>query len=90
MATADAKLHAVNRMVDYARSDLWSNPRQAMHVVDRFDSIIERGLAAWTADLPYPIASALWTLETTRTNVHVSHRQVFLDGKPPQLSWEQS
>ncbi|GIF04627.1 N-6 DNA methylase [Actinoplanes siamensis] len=78
LATAEARLSAVSELVDAVRRDVWDNPTRIGEVKQRFDPLFDRSLAGWAADLPYPVASALWTFETQRLNRHAAHEQLML------------
>ncbi|MEU1763099.1 N-6 DNA methylase [Micromonospora sp. NPDC005652] len=78
LATAEARLSAVSELVESVRRDVWNNPARIGEVKQRFDPLFDRSLASWATDLPYPVASALWTLETQRSNPHAAHDQLML------------
>ena len=78
IAAADGRLAAVSYIVEGSRQHLWNSPLRASQVVRRFDPLFDKSFAAWTGDLPFPIASALWTLESKRVNVDAAHKQMFL------------
>jgi type I restriction enzyme M protein len=78
IAAADGRLAAVSNIVEGSRQRLWNAPLHASQVVRRFDPLFDKSPAAWAGDLPFPIASALWTLESKRVNVDAAHKQMFL------------
>lgn len=78
LVAAGARLDAVDRMVERARRDLWKAPAESRRVTGVFEPLFDTSLTRWCEELPYPIASALWTLESEKFNTHAAHRQVFL------------
>lgn len=77
LAAAEARLGAVLSLTERARRDMWDSPVRSRQVVSQFDSLFDESLGTWTAELPYPVASALWTLET-RSTLDARHKQMFL------------
>ncbi|GAA4397911.1 hypothetical protein GCM10023153_22340 [Ornithinibacter aureus] len=75
-ANALLALRRVENLVQEARADLWTGEQQADLVAGPFDSLLDQSLERWTASLPYPFATALWTL-TSRNGVDARHRQIF-------------
>jgi len=69
-------LRRVESLVQAARADIWSGERPAELVVSSFEPLLDESLERWTASLPYPFATALWTL-TSRNTVDARHRQIF-------------
>ncbi|MBO1753728.1 N-6 DNA methylase [Allobranchiibius sp. CTAmp26] len=63
--------------VQQAKAELWTNPHRAELVAAQFDPLFDQSLERWSDSLPYPVATALWTL-TSRRSVEAQHRQVFL------------
>jgi type I restriction enzyme M protein len=78
VAAADGRLAAVSQIVDGSRRTLWNAPIHASQVVRRFDPLFDESFEAWAGELPFPVASALWMLESKRFNVHAAHKQMFL------------
>lgn len=78
LTVSGARLDAVSRMVERARHELWDTPGDARTVVSHFEPLFDKTLTRWVNDLPYPVASALWTLESKRYNVDAAHKQMFL------------
>lgn len=77
VASAQGRLDAVASMLNESRRRLWDTSSSPAEAVDRFKPVLDESLAAWSNTLPYPIASALRTLETERGNIHAAHKQVF-------------
>lgn len=77
LAAAEARLAAVSSLTERARRDMWDGPGRSRQVVSRFDSLFDESLGAWSAEMPFPVASALWTLET-RSTLDARHKQMFL------------
>ncbi|WP_139177052.1 N-6 DNA methylase [Geodermatophilus siccatus] len=77
LAAAEARLTAVAGLADRARQELWEAPSRGKQVVSRFDALFDETLGTWASDLPYPVASAVWTLET-RNTIDARHKQMFL------------
>lgn len=77
-ATADARLSATSKLIDSVRRDVWDNPSKVGEVKRRFGPLFDQSLTTWVAELPFPVASALWTLETRRGNSHAAHEQILL------------
>jgi hypothetical protein len=69
-------LRRVESLVQAARADLWSGKQSAELVASPFGALLDESLERWTASLPYPFATALWTL-TSRNTVDAQHRQIF-------------
>ena len=78
VAAADGRLAAVSQIVDGSRRTLWDAPIHASQVVRRFDPLFDETFETWAGELPFPVASALWTLGSKRFDVHAAHKQMFL------------
>jgi hypothetical protein len=78
LGVADGRLEAAGRIAERARRELWERPGLDKRIVARFAPLFEESLKKWGDDLPYPVASALWTLESKRLNVDAAHKQMFL------------
>ncbi|MCA0180983.1 MAG: SAM-dependent methyltransferase [Actinobacteria bacterium] len=76
LAESLLKLRRVEALVQAARADLWSRDKAAELVTSPFEPLLDESLERWTASLPYPFATALWTL-TSRNSVDARHRQIF-------------
>ncbi|GAA3033205.1 N-6 DNA methylase [Microbacterium dextranolyticum] len=77
VAQASADLHRAQQTLREAVSELWSKPDQASMIVSRFANLGDESLTGWTETLPFPIAGALWTLETKATT-EAKHKQAIL------------
>ena len=69
-------LRRVETLLQAARADLWSGDKAADLVVSPFEPLLDDSLERWTTSLPYPFATALWTL-TSRNSIDARHRQIF-------------
>ncbi|MGW8483545.1 HsdM family class I SAM-dependent methyltransferase [Microbacterium sp. NPDC055903] len=67
LASAAERLASFEAELSAQRELVWASPEIAELVVDRIASAFEDSLSAWLDQLPYPIASALWTAETAST-----------------------
>ena len=76
ISEASQSLSRIQNVLTQARSDLWTDPSRADVVVGPFEPLLDQSLERWTASLPYPFASALWTL-ASRSSVEAQHRQMF-------------
>lgn len=76
IAQALLDLRRVEGAVADARSDLWSGSESAALVTGAFRGVLDDSLGRWSEDLPYPFATALWSL-TSRTTIEAQHRQIF-------------
>lgn len=64
LASADERLASFEAELNAQRQSIWTSPESAESVVSRIASAFDDSLSAWLDQLPYPIASALWTAET--------------------------
>ena len=78
VASAETRLSSATRLVERARRDLWEGSVGPAQLLARFDPLFDESLVGWANDLPYPVASALWTLESKRQNLDAAHKQSFL------------
>lgn len=67
LATADRRLRAFRAELETQRAAIWASPDEAEAIVGRFAPAFDDSLTGWLDQLPYPIASALWTAETMPT-----------------------
>ena len=77
MVSANLTLDLLEAKLAAARSEIWSEPENALLLVHEFRPLLDKSLGTWVADLPYPLASALWTYES-RTDIRSRHKQAFL------------
>lgn len=64
LASADERLGSFQAELSTQRASVWASPESAEDVVGRIASAFDDSLNAWLDQLPFPIASALWTAET--------------------------
>lgn len=67
LASADERLNSFQADLGTLRASLWSSPEHADDVVSKVAGAFDDSLASWLDQLPYPIASALWTAESARS-----------------------
>ena len=67
LATADARLASFQDELHSHREGIWSDPDESEAAVGKFAKLFDDSIAGWLAELPFPVASALWTAETART-----------------------
>lgn len=65
LASADERLSSFQAELSTQRSSIWIFPENTEEVVSKAASAFDDSLTAWTDQLPFPIASALWTAETS-------------------------
>ncbi|GAA1997065.1 HsdM family class I SAM-dependent methyltransferase [Brevibacterium samyangense] len=76
LASADESLGSFQAELSTQRANIWSAPDTADDVVSKIAAAFDDSLTAWLDQLPYPIASALWTAESAQTAVD-KHRAYF-------------
>lgn len=64
IASADERLASFQAELDRRRASIWVSPDTADAVVAGVASAFDDSLSSWIEQLPYPIATALWTAET--------------------------
>ncbi|MEU3257144.1 N-6 DNA methylase [Streptomyces albidoflavus] len=64
LASADERLASFQAELSRQRESVWVSPENAEEVVSRIASAFDNSLGAWFEQLPFPVASALWTAET--------------------------
>ncbi|NHT16766.1 N-6 DNA methylase [Cellulomonas sp. IC4_254] len=69
LASADERLGSFQAELSTQRASIWSAPDSADDVVSRIAGAFDDSLTAWLDQLPYPIASALWTAESAHSVV---------------------
>lgn len=67
LAAADARLASFQDQLDSQREGIWSAPDEADAAVGKFAKLFDDSIGGWLTELPFPVASALWTAETART-----------------------
>lgn len=67
LASADERLRSFQAELSAQRASIWSAPEIADDVVTKIEGAFDDSLIAWLEQLPYPIASALWTAESAQT-----------------------
>lgn len=67
LASADERLGSFQAELSTQRAGIWDSPESADDVVSRIAGAFDDSLTAWLDQLPYPIASALWTAESAQT-----------------------
>lgn len=67
LASADERLASFQAELSGQREGIWSSPKDAEDVVKKFADAFDDSLTAWFEQLPFPIAAALWTAETSTT-----------------------
>ncbi len=64
LAAADERLGSYHAELNRQRESIWAAPDSAADVVSRIATAFDDSLSTWLDQLPFPIASALWTAET--------------------------
>lgn len=64
LASADERLGSFQADLGTRRASIWSSPENADEVVSKVAGAFDDSLTSWLDQLPYPIASALWTAES--------------------------
>jgi type I restriction enzyme M protein len=64
IVSADERLASFEAELRAQRESVWASPESAEAVVSRIAGAFDDSLSTWLDQLPYPIASALWTAET--------------------------
>jgi hypothetical protein len=67
LASADVRLSSFQAELSTQRASIWSSPENADEIVGKVAGAFDDSLTTWLDQLPYPIASALWTAETVAT-----------------------
>lgn len=65
LASADERLASFQAELSSQREGIWASPEDAYEVVSKFADAFDDSLTAWFEQLPFPIAAALWTAETS-------------------------
>lgn len=64
LASADERLVSFRAELSLQRERIWTDPDSAIEVLGRLEKVFDDSLSTWLDQLPFPIASALWTAET--------------------------
>lgn len=64
LASADERLGSFQAELSSQRESVWASPEDAEEVVGKIAHAFDDSLTAWFEQLPFPVASALWTAET--------------------------
>ncbi|WP_284982444.1 N-6 DNA methylase [Arthrobacter sp. efr-133-TYG-118] len=64
IASADEQLGSFQAELSSQRAGIWAAPESAEEVVHRIAQAFDDSLDSWLDQLPFPIASALWTAAT--------------------------
>lgn len=67
LASADERLRSFQVELGSQRESIWNFPETAEEVVSKLTRAFDDSLTAWLDQLPFPIASALWTAETAES-----------------------
>ncbi|NDO91467.1 N-6 DNA methylase [Cellulosimicrobium composti] len=67
LASADERLSSFQAELGTRRASVWSSPESAEEVVSKIAGAFDDSLTSWLDQLPYPIASALWTAESAHS-----------------------
>lgn len=67
LASADERLASFEAELSAQRESVWASPASAEDVVNRIAGAFDDSLSSWLDELPFPVASALWTAETAST-----------------------
>lgn len=73
----DAMLESTQNLLDSSRETVWANLSDTEEISALFEPLLDEGTVRWAQDLPYPLAGALWTMETKNTDME-RHAQIFL------------
>lgn len=64
LTSADERLASFQAELSSQREGIWASPEDAEEVVSKLADAFDDSLTAWFEQLPFPVASALWTAET--------------------------
>lgn len=67
VAQVAAELARARQTVVDATGELWASPNSASSIRAKFAHLGDESLSGWSETLPFPVAGALWTLETKGT-----------------------
>lgn len=64
LTSADEKFTSFRAELESQRASIWTAPETAGELVNKIARAFDDSLDSWLDDLPFPIASALWTAHT--------------------------
>lgn len=67
LASADERLTSFQADLDSQKQSIWAAPETAEEVVANIAKAFDDSLTTWLDQLPFPLASALWTAETAHS-----------------------
>lgn len=67
LASVDERLASFEAELLAQRESVWASPDSAEDLVNRIAGAFDDSLSSWLDELPFPVASALWTAETAPT-----------------------
>lgn len=67
LVSADEQLRSFQAELDSLRASIWVDPEGAGDTVNGIARAFDDSLESWLEQLPFPIASALWTAQTSHT-----------------------
>jgi len=74
----ELRLSATNNLVNAARREVWATPARMKEIRQQFEPLFDQSLEKWIDNLPYPVASAFWYLQTSASqSTEAAHRQIF-------------
>lgn len=65
LVSADERLASFQAELSSQREGIWASPEDSEDVVSKFAIAFGDSLTAWFEQLPFPVAAALWTAETS-------------------------
>ncbi|OIH81741.1 hypothetical protein BLJ79_21870 [Arthrobacter sp. UCD-GKA] len=77
LVKVDAMFESTQNLLDSSRETVWANLSGTEEISALFEPLLDEGTVRWAQDLPYPLAGALWTMETKNTDIE-RHAQIFL------------
>jgi hypothetical protein len=64
LASTDEQLGSYRAELSRQRKRIWIDPDGVAEVLSRLGNVFDESVSTWLEQLPFPIASALWTAET--------------------------
>lgn len=68
LVDADERLTSFQYELSNQRERIWASREDAEAAVDKFAKVFDDSLVGWLEELPFPVASALWTAETAQSS----------------------